>query len=166
MGEKIKYAQMHDLLYEQIKGLIRAEERLDYSLDKARLIDFGKKEFSDEEFEVMEALCSRFARLADILIQKILRLIDKIELEDADLSVIDRIEKAEKRGIISSACEFKNIRALRNEIAHEYAEERFCDICRDVAGYIPALKDAVCRVKDYAENLRERSFKSDKISGH
>lgn len=57
--------------------------------------------------------------MSDFLIVKIFRLIDILELEKPG-SVIDRINRAEKRGIIDSAESFKDILRLRNDISHEY----------------------------------------------
>lgn len=41
-----------------------------------------KENYTDEELEHFESLTGRFARLSDLLIQKIFRLIDQIDLED------------------------------------------------------------------------------------
>jgi len=67
----------------------------------------------------LEALCARFGRLSDLMTQKLLRSMDSVRLEDED-SVLDRLNRAEKRGTIDSAAEWREIRELRNQIAYEY----------------------------------------------
>ena len=67
-------------------------------------------------------MTSRFARLSDIIIQKLLRGLDRYELEPSG-STIDVINRAERRGLIDSAGCWRDLRELRNEIAHEYVAD-------------------------------------------
>lgn len=159
MGKVMKREKYKELLCKQFSQLNKANERLMYSFQKARHINLDKKEFSQEDFEVLEAMSSRFARVTDILTQKIFRLVNLIDLEESDLSVIDRIEKAEKKGLIDSAMDFKNIRELRNEIAHEYTDDKYKEIFKDVIRYIPALNETVNRVEKYVKGLPDDSKK-------
>ena len=66
------------------------------------LIQRVRDEISSEELERLESLTSRFARLADMLIQRVMRLVDEIELTPSG-SVLDRIYRAEKRGWVNRA---------------------------------------------------------------
>jgi hypothetical protein len=102
-----------------------------------------------EQLERLESLSSRFARLADLLIQRIFRLVDAIELTGGG-SVLDRIYRAEKRGW-TNAAELIRIRELRNLIAHEYATEKMPEIYAAVATLAPLLLATVPRVADYAD---------------
>ena len=68
---------------------------------------------------LIEAFAARFAKLSDIFTQKFLRIIDELELV-FDGSNIDRLNRAEKRGLIDSTETFMSIRELRNDISHEY----------------------------------------------
>lgn len=108
-----------------------------------------KDAYTDTEMELYEVLTSRFARAGDILTQKIFRLIDELELEERG-SVIDRINRAEKRLMISSAELFKDIRQLRNRIAHEYAEENILDLLKDVFNLSPLLIQSLHSVEQYS----------------
>src|SRR5665647_602514 len=84
---------------------------------------FGRTEvFSPEEYDAVETLTSRYARTSDILIQKIFRSIDKVELEDGG-TMIDVVNRADKRGLFESVDLIREIRDLRNKIAHEYSKE-------------------------------------------
>ena len=101
-----------------------------------------------EELESYEALTSRFARLSDLVVQKVFRYLDAYELEESG-TVRDRINRADKRGVISSAQDFVHIRMLRNEIAHEYKAESIYDIFVRVMVLIPFLLDSVDRIAGY-----------------
>lgn len=82
----------------------------------------GGTPLSVEQRESCEALTSRFARLCDLLVQRLFRTLDQVELAD-DGTILDRLTRAEKRGIISTAEEWRELRELRNEIAHDYLIE-------------------------------------------
>ena len=77
--------------------------------------------FADADFPLREALTSRFARLNDFLLQRVFRTLDQIEL--ADEAALDRLQRAEARGLISSAERWRELRLLRNAIAHDYLIE-------------------------------------------
>ena len=96
-------------------------------------------------------MTSRFARLSDLLIQKIFRLIEQIDLEPGG-TVRDRINKAEKKGLINSADDFVKIRILRNNIAHEYLPEEIRALFEKVLKYTPDILDSVKRVNDHCKN--------------
>ncbi len=81
-----------------------------------------KASLTVEQEETLEALTARFSRFADLLIQKLMRAIDAIELVDEG-SIIDRLARMEKRGLISDAKRWIEARELRNTIAHEYTVE-------------------------------------------
>ena len=139
-----------DLLKTELKLLDDQKDVLQYSYGKCRKLGI-KESYSIEELDGFEALTSRFARTSDILIQKIFRLLDIIELESPG-SIIDIINRAEKRGLISSAAKFKEIRRLRNDIAHEYILSAIEDINLKAMELTPHLLDSIDRVKRYVKN--------------
>ena len=114
------------LLDDELSLVEDASRALSLSYDRCKA-SIKKGTRSIEDLERLEALTSRFARLSDILVQKVFRLIDTIELENEG-TVLDRINRAEKRGLIASADTFKAMRLLRNRIAHEYIKESLEDI--------------------------------------
>ena len=139
-----------ELLQEQLAGLQLAAGHLEYSMARCRNL-LGQEEIPPEQLERLESLTSRFARLADLLIQRIFRLIDEIELTGSG-TILDRIFRAEKRGW-ANASEMIKIRELRNLIAHEYANEKMPEIYSAVAALSPALLAVVPKVINYADNI-------------
>jgi len=145
MREDVKLS----LLKQELAFTQKASTALDYSYH--RCLKIGKKDqYTLEEEERFESFTSRFARLSDILIQKLFRLIDQIELEDNG-TVRDRINRAEKKGLIKNANEFILIRELRNSIAHEYQEEAIRKIFHIVLDKTPQLFDCVYRITQYCK---------------
>ena len=149
MREKI------ELLQEELLGLQLAASHLGYSMERCRNL-IGQEELSPEQLERLESLTSRFARLADLLIQRIFRLIDEIELTGGG-SILDRIYRAEKRGW-ANATELIKIRELRNLIAHEYATEKMPEIYTAVSAMSPALLAAVPKLITYAGDITQRYY--------
>ena len=101
-----------------------------------------------EQRESCEALTSRFARLCDLIVQRVFRTLDQIELTD-DGTVLDRLARAEKRGIISSANEWRELRELRNEIAHDYLIESSDRVLTEAQKRSPVLLETVERISMY-----------------
>lgn len=97
-----------------------------------------KETYTDDELDDLEALSGRFSRASDILIQQVYRTIDEVELESGG-SVLDRLNRAEKRGIIDSVREVREIRELRNSISHEYEFEGLIEIFHDTLSLTPRL---------------------------
>jgi uncharacterized protein with HEPN domain len=92
--------------------------------------------------------------LADLLVQRIFRLADEIELASAG-SLLDRIYRAEKRGW-ANAVDLIKIRELRNLIAHEYATEKLPEIHAAVAAMSPTLLATIPKVIAHARNTIQR----------
>lgn len=129
--------------------LRKARDILLFSFTKCCKINMMKG-LSEEEMESLEALTSRFSRLSDIIIQKVFRAIDILDLDDEG-TVRDRINRAEKKGIIKSADDFIDIRILRNEIAHEYKSETIYVIFSKVLKLSPALLESVDTIMTYSK---------------
>ena len=95
------------LLHELRRKLDKAAAQLTRSLNQCAALE-KKMTRSEDEEDKLEALGSRFARMSDMLVQQVFRLIDEIDL-DSTGTVRDRINRAEKKGLISSAREFIDI---------------------------------------------------------
>ena len=136
-------------LKNELINLQKASEVLEYSYEKCKKYDLLKG-LNNEELESFDALTGRFARLSDIIIQKIFRLLNTLDLEDTG-TVRDRINRAEKKNIIHSADEFIEIRILKNEISHEYQSSTIYSIFEKVLKYTPILINSVESVIDYSK---------------
>ena len=139
------------ILAKDLAELEKAADTLHYSFDKCRHMDVTAG-LDNDALESFEALTSRFARLSDMLIQKVFRTIDMVELEDAG-TVRDRINRAAKKKVIADADVFVEIRLLRNEIAHEYQSETIHVIFEKVLQMTPALLEGVDLTINYAAGM-------------
>ncbi len=138
-----------NLLDEQLRLLDKSKNVLEYSYQRCLAIR-DKSIFDAQDLERFESLTGRFARLSDLLIQKMFRLIDSLDLDDQG-TVRDRINRAEKKGLIANAEEFVLIRELRNTIAHEYDPIASEQVFLHVLEFCPLLFDAVDRLRQYAK---------------
>ena len=91
---------------------------------------------------------SRFARTADLLVNKSFRTLVAFELEDPG-TLLDILQKAEKRRIIGSSANFRKIKQLRNMIVHDYAGEDLAEsftLCRQ---WTPELLEGIVGFEKY-----------------
>jgi hypothetical protein len=123
-----------------------AGRALRYSYERRPELAENREKYDDEDWEHWDAFTARFARLADILTQMAFRAIDAVEFQPAG-TLIDRLNRAEKRGHIRSAFEWKEIREIRNQIAHEYASGKLLPLLRDVVTHAPELLACVERLE-------------------
>ena len=106
--------------------------------------------YSEEEFDDFENLTSRFARTTDLIVNKVLRSIDSVEFLEAG-SAIDAANRAEKRGIIDSVSGLRDLKDLRNEIAHEYETDDLGNLFSAVLSAVPELIGVAGRIGEYCE---------------
>ncbi len=118
-----------NILLRDIEAGSRAASWLKRSFEKCSPISLDAP-LTEQQFDDYEALTSRFARLADILVQKLFRGIDRALLEQPG-SVLDTIHRAEKRGL-GDGKRMREIREIRNVIAHEYSVEDLREIFTQV----------------------------------
>jgi len=142
------------LLQEELRGLENAATHLRFSINRTQGL-LNQQDWQPEELERLESLASRFARLSDLLMQRVMRLIDDLELT-ATGTLLDRIHRAEKRGWVDDAIKLVRIRELRNLIAHEYAADKMSEIYAAVAALAPELLAVVPKVTAYAHELEKK----------
>jgi len=139
-----------EILKENLNALGKSLERLLESYSICKEIGI-KDEFSAQELREFESLTSRFARTIDLFINKSLRSLYKVELEDPG-TVIDLLNKAEKREIIESAEIWKEIKELRNSIAHDYDIDNFTsEIFKPSLEYTPIVEKSIVALNSYCE---------------
>jgi uncharacterized protein YutE (UPF0331/DUF86 family) len=144
--------QIHiDILRENINLLNLSAEWIKHSLEQTSTIEPKAKytaKYTMEEFDKLENLASRYARTTDMLVNKVLRSIDTVESEDIG-TIIDIMNRAEKRGIVSSAEILHTIKDLRNNIVHEYKIAEITRFFSDVIKYTPFLLEIIGNVNVY-----------------
>ena len=139
------------LLAAEVARLRQASDHLGWSL--ARCAQLPPAPWPPEALERLESMASRFARLADLLTQRVMRLADELELESPG-SLIDRIRRAEKRGWVDADGQLVRVRELRNLIAHEYEDEDLVALYAEVQRLAPVLQLAAGRAADWAGRQR------------
>ena len=135
------------VLREALDRLEDAERWLRRSYRMCREVDV-EDALSEEDYDALETLTSRFARVSDMLLQKVFRSIDRLEFEESG-TLLDALNRAEKRGLIESVDQFRLIRELRNEIAHEYSLDDLSELFRSVLNYTSLLFAMIDKVKAY-----------------
>jgi hypothetical protein len=146
------------LLEADLTQLGQAVKSLEFSLGKCKKIGIKDMDsFDPEELESFEALCSRFARTCDILFRKIWKTMDILELYDHH-SNIDRLNRAEQRGLIVSADDFYELRSLRNRIANDYVSSELIQLFQQVSESTGTVIDAVHQTRLYCT----KQFKLDR----
>ena len=119
------------------------------SFNKCRSLNMNDN-LTDDNYDDLETLTSRFTRTSDITIQKVFRAIDKTEFTEGG-TLIDVLNRACKRKIIGSLDEIREIRDLRNEIAHSYVTNDIKLFLTDIKKQIPILFSIIEKTKKYTE---------------
>jgi len=136
-----------EVLQENISKLNLSAEWIRRSYEQTKTIE-QKDTYSIDEFDKLENLASRYVRTTDMLVNKVLRSIDAVELEDFG-TIIDIMNRAEKRGIVESAELLHTIKDLRNNIVHEYQITEITKFFADVKKYSPILLEIIKKVNEY-----------------
>jgi hypothetical protein len=126
-----------------------AIKQMEYSMEKcAPLVIKNTNEYNSEDLEHIEAYTARFARLSDMYLKKIIRIVAAME-GYSPLSLRENLELGEKLGFIKSAAILLEIRVFRNEIAHEYIPLTQSNIFMEVNRIIPMLNENIAVTKAY-----------------
>lgn len=143
---KIDYIANLNAVVSQLK---QAEKHLKISYKRCQAIGL-QGPHSEEHLIEFEALTGRFARLVDMLIHKYFRAVDTVELVDGG-TLIDVINRAEKRGLVVSASDVRVLKDLRNDIAHEYLAEKLTRLHEEVYQAVPKLFKMIGNAVTYAQ---------------
>jgi hypothetical protein len=136
-----------DVLEENIESLSSSIEWLRHSYDICKGIGI-KDTYTADEFDHFENLTSRYARTTDLLIGKVFRSIDRVELMNSG-SIIDAANGAEKRGIVDSVSDLRDLKDLRNEVIHEYETEDIRTLFSSVLESTPRLFELADKTAKY-----------------
>ena len=138
-----------EILHKNLKVLNMSADWVLRSYEQTREIII-KKDYTAEEFDKLENLASRYARTTDMLVNKVLKSIDTFEYEEIG-TIIDVMNRAEKREIVSSAELLHTIKDLRNNIVHEYQISEISKFFTDIIKYTPVLLEIIQNVNKYCE---------------
>ena len=114
------------LLEENLKQAREAAGHLSISTERCNGFAFSPP-FKEDQLIELEAMTSRFARLSDLLIQKVLKTIERLDGDNPG-TVRDRILQAAKKRILGSAEVMIEIRDVRNTISYDYDNTSFNEI--------------------------------------
>jgi uncharacterized protein YutE (UPF0331/DUF86 family) len=148
----VKSGAPQTLLRQSLLELAETRRHLDYSFERVKGLPPGVAGASEADLESIEAFTSRFARSVDLLVNKVLRALDRVELK-AQGTLLDVVLRAEARGLVANAAELREMKDVRNIISHDYAGQKLADIfayCRDQK---PAFDQICDQVSTYAEPL-------------
>ncbi len=90
--------------------------------------------------------------MLDVILNKVFRSIDAIELEDSG-TLLDAVNRAEKRGVIDSAERVRALKDLRNDIVHEYETDDLKSVFQNTLDATPALFAIAERIERYCERF-------------
>ena len=116
---KREYAR--SLLEHGLAELANARRHLDYSFQQVAGLPDALEPATEKQLESAEAFTGRFARSVDLLVNKVLRALDRVELKPEG-TLLDVVNRAEKRGLVERAEELREMKDVRNMIAHEADE--------------------------------------------
>ncbi|MEI6389170.1 MAG: hypothetical protein WCQ50_21405 [Spirochaetota bacterium] len=136
-----------EVLAGNLAKLEKSLKWLDRSFGRCSTIGL-KEDYTEEDFDDFENLTSRYARTTDLITNKILRSIDAVEFLEPG-SAIDAANRAEKRGIIESVAALRDLRDLRNDIAHEYETDDLRSLFSSVLSATPLVLETAERIASY-----------------
>lgn len=146
------------VLQDALKDMEKTANWLRQSWGRCRIIPAAEAA-SEANAEAVEAFMSRFARTVDLLANKVLRALDLVELEPSG-SLLDVLNRAERRGVVPSAERLREMKNLRNLIAHDYAGEYLAETFRACVEFASQLLEIIERVRDYCERFSEKAKQS------
>lgn len=79
---------------------------------------------SDDEIEHIDQYLFRFSKLQDAMGKRLFKTLLLFLDEDVDeMPFVDILNLLEKLGLLSSVAEWRRLRSLRNELAHQYDDD-------------------------------------------
>lgn len=148
----MKRDHVRNLLEQSLAELASARKHLDFSFQQVAGLPDTLAGASEKQLESAEAFTGRFARSVDLLVNKVLRSLDRVELK-TEGTLLDVVNRAEKRGFVNQSEELREMKDVRNIIAHDYAGAKAAEIFTYCREQKPVL-DSICeRVVAYAKQI-------------
>ena len=137
----MKPEDSQSILEQNLRELAEARVHLDYSFHQVEALRADQSP-TESQLDSMEAFTSRFSRSVDLLTNKVLRALDRVEMQHSG-TLLDVVNRAEKRGFVESADQLREMKDVRNIIAHDYAGKRLPEIHAFCVQQKPIF-DAIC----------------------
>ena len=148
----MKVEERREIFCENLKLFNKSIFWLKRSLQRVKSIENFEK-LTEEQLEIIETLMNRYSRAVDILINKVLRSLDYLELEESSRK-LDIVIRAEKRSFVKDYNILIEMKDLRNELAHEYLEERLRDRLEEVISKSRELVEIADKINRYVQKFR------------
>ena len=139
------------LLQSARQELLDARQHLNFSTKSVSSI-LAEGEWTELELEKVEAFTSRFARVVDLLINRVLRAIDRFELNEPG-TLLDTANRAVARNLISGVDWLRELKDIRNRIAHDYAGLQLPDLFVYCQRVVPELERSCQKIDAYIAQL-------------
>ncbi|WP_421620819.1 hypothetical protein [Alkalilimnicola ehrlichii] len=148
-----RFSQLLDLVRKEDARLLAVRDRL---IPKGTTVNLAWLEATiadDVGADRLEAFSSRFSRMQDTVIDKLIPQL-LVAAGEIPMAAIDNLNRVERLNFISSTDTWIEMRRLRNRLVHEYID--------DLSEMLPALKKAYAftdelhsaykAIADYAHN--------------
>jgi hypothetical protein len=148
----MKINNTENVLRQSLADLRLARKHLDYSYGQVATLPQEIADFSPDQLESVEAFTSRFARVVYLLVNKVLLALDRHELLPQG-SLLYVINRAEKRLLVESSIVLREMKEVRNIIAHDYTGAKMSELLLFCSQQKLSL-DKICdRTEVYANQL-------------
>lgn len=139
----VKYDDLLKIFEAEIRAAL---DYLEYSHNKIQSLPSDPKNLNAETMETWESYVSRFARVTDIFLSKYIRT--SVSKDDPAFrgELRDYVDKAEKKGLVSKADRWMEVRELRNKIAHEYSRSDLKITFQDVKKFTPFVVEDLRKI--------------------
>ncbi|MBS3772122.1 MAG: hypothetical protein KGY69_17855 [Bacteroidales bacterium] len=117
--------------------------------------DYDPENLDEEGMDAFETLTSRFARVTDLLFNKVFRSIVYVE-EGETYTLIDTLNFMAKRGVIDNMENARIIKELRNDIVHEYVMEDLHELFKEILNNCPKIFQYTDNAQKEVEKLKRK----------
>jgi hypothetical protein len=141
---------LKDLFSRNLTQSMKSVEWLERSINKVKDKSLTVP-IDPDTADAFETLTSRFSRSTDLLTTRLWRSLDIYELEERG-TLIDAVNKAHKRQIISDPNIIRRARELRNQFAHEYEDDKLILLWAEILRLAPEVCSAIRATLAYAKS--------------
>lgn len=140
-------------------------DRLSTSIRRLRpkipLSPYDVEAFTFDDMLLWEMFVNRFSKLQDLMGAKIFKaVIDYAGESTEPMTLIDRLNTLEKLGIIDNTEIWKDLREMRNHLAHEYpdAPEIVATYLNQAFSMASALIETLTTIEAFVDTLRVKNM--------